>query len=1387
MFLFLLTFSLFVVHVSGTGESSGLLRFNLQTGSETSADLGSYKFFDCSGGAGSSSSRSCSFISSTESDSPLMEYLSGTAVYSCLNIIGFCLFIVVALVYVVYLMVRCCLVSCGSSKAPKKTRHMHRPCAAVFGFSLLSLLSLILFSTFAGNDAITENLSSEQYGFDNSVAGVQRIIHGLEPYFTQTALSTTSDVLAPLISQLNATVNEAISLPDLIAASESLNTTLHDLPSPSGLVDILTDIQDIAYNSSDIVDDLINDLEGLDDTVGTVSGDLSALTQSIVNLTATNDVLLVTIHAVNDSLVDLDNFLDYTVGSGGVISSSRDDLKAMQRVQNGGMLPNEEVFVSATTGYGSTARLIDGSMNSNVTDITLMNSKLTDIYTNLSGLPSYSLSADNLVAVNDTISAALAPYGLLENMTDAITQLSVDVLLPLPHLYTISDVLSTFESRLIDMSDQIGESIDSVNRLLDTVALLLPQFTRLNTTIMGAYEVENVLPVVETVREQLVGVNTTILILSGQLLDIYNATGDVNQTITDFLYNNGTLDDILDGIVDGNATVIEALDDSAEYVANLTDFKITLDDSIVDYNISDLNATVMDAIDLLIDIDFNDTFNEIKRFEDALLNVTINSTLVNDLIVLQSYLDTLLSLLGKAVSPSDGDYVRLAEGYCAGDVSMYCAEDSNCTGGGGVCQAGSKGTYRCATPIGNIACTSDATCTAIDATSYCLADSDRATVLHSSLDYFSDSSRDIDSAAILEELNSALDTGDISLVEADQFLEDGMAALTVFNTSETLDLISEVQESIDEVNITETIDILADLQDDIIENVDNDNIDLLKDFEDPYDSIVDDIENFIETMKTFKRFLFDSDTLNLYLSNVKKVNLLRLLGLHGPSYALNYVGSQVDAALHFLATNQSEIDIDRNSDFGSRYEDNWVYLDRAGASRYPTSSFQNDLHGPLYYMFGLFNFTVDGMDIIRYDDPKALGVTVNSDGYQYEEGGDRAYCLTTECFSYTQGTFSTVPMGEVMDEVNPPKLNDTTVTTDDDNSYSYMSMTREEIMLYLWAPIVFLLLFGTFTLILGFYPDGWTGFCQKSCNCFFLTCGCFQLPIILMSTAIFFLFIMVTDDLCHSGSNMGSTYLTEFGDEYCSQTLGGTGTLDACKMNFSLPESSFGENENITLSVNVLDMYSGLFQNDCSAPVDPFANVLQQLADQVKELPMKAKVVALDDADMDFRPQVVSIFNNTAENVGTLLYELTENAQTVVDCETVTLVYENFSDSLCGSMVGPLFWWIGCWYLCGWVLCCCALPASMSTLIHEKKVEEEDAESVHTDEVEAALEEDQEDQESHNSDDEAAAAAGEGYQEVPTATAIGGDIGGRTMEMVITQSGSRTDKYKALGGAEAML
>ena len=125
--------------------------------------------------------------------------------------------------------------------------------------------------------------------------------------------------------------------------------------------------------------------------------------------------------------------------------------------------------------------------------------------------------------------------------------------------------------------------------------------------------------------------------------------------------------------------------------------------------------------------------------------------------------------------------------------------------------------------------------------------------------------------------------------------------------------------------------------------------------------------------------------------------------------------------------------------------------------------------------------------------------------------------------------------------------------------------------------------------------------------------------------------------------------------------------------------------------------------------VDPLGGVITGMASQVQDVPFTiANSYIGPDASSSMlpsgiaiQPAMTDIVFNATNTTGRLLAGLiTREGTEVLNCDHVHTVLEGFKAAYCCDILPPLFWYISCWYLMAWAMCCCGLPAGEASCIN---------------------------------------------------------------------------------------
>jgi hypothetical protein len=576
-----------------------------------------------------------------------------------------------------------------------------------------------------------------------------------------------------------------------------------------------------------------------------------------------------------------------------------------------------------------------------------------------------------------------------------------------------------------------------------------------------------------------------------------------------------------------------------------------------------------------------------------------------------------------------------------------------------------KGSYRCAN-AGTTLCTDDVDCAV---GSYCLADQGRASQLHASLLTLASNSLDIDVSSELAALSEVLSVNDLNLDGARSDMATANQGSRAVDTAQMSDIITDIRDALGDYNATGALgDLDFDFNDFGIASV----LDQIEPFEQDVDDLLNNyrpkINKYITSAISIETFLFNADQLHARLDALGQSALNAVWDLGGPHAMMQSMLNQMDLVSLFFNTSQNAFSIDRTSIADDIDGEEYMVLDRMGG--YQVSGY-GDMrgNGAVYYFLRLFNITT-----VLASSAHISGIYVDSNNERYPDNNE---CIMSECEDHTFDVLNTAPMSDWQYEF--PQVE--AMTSLDGVDYS-----REEMLVYLWVTIWIIIVLAILTLVLHTLPS-----CQKVesvTNCCLFSCIWCHLPIMLLVTALLLVLSLSISDACYRGPEVLEPRLQ---DSMCGD-IGGYGTLTDCRFSRAWGEAMGGGN--MTVHANIRDMYRGFFLDNCASR-DPFKAVLQQLGDEIHDIPEKVRAKQMDEMTIKLREPMVNVSKLVAGNTGDLFRDfLYDVSRSSLSCNRVSQVFVIVQEETCASYTDTLVWIIAPWYFCCWILLCCALPAS---------------------------------------------------------------------------------------------
>lgn len=1275
-----------------------LLRMN-RRGESISSDLSDYVTYSCRYKSDGSDAKTCSADVGQDdfrdalsqggtdpADDSIVNYLEGVAMYGFINMAGLVLLVVLVALYLIYYLFSLCC-PCGKAH-PTKTPPMWR-FYLTYGCMLVTLLFLstvaILGHTLGGSQ-LTQGIVTSS----DSAAGVTDLIRRSSHPAQQLIVNTLSAVIVPALAALNSTVFSAIDVRRICedaAVVDDLYGELNIVPFVRRTFDDLSRRGTAIVGETEMeLGGIIGSLRSLDAQAHGVLRQIEGANDSLVNMTGALQAAVPTLGHVNLESKRIMGPSAET-GENGLRGSILSDLSTISRNETapGGFgFPLAATFSDAISGSVPTLDSLQpsgaNSLDGSSADILDLNVKLAFIHDRMNMLPNYTETGIKLVTLNSTLRGLLADGGSMDQLVDAI-RLIEHYQSFLPNATHISNDVAALFDTVYDLSfDELRELIGEVGMYMDD---LLEPFRLIQSKLKGINITSLVAPLHHLMVVQAEVVSKELFNLNG----LYNSTNDYLPLQRQIEKSSGTLDDVVDALVDAIDSI--KLVNVTEQLKTVNSIANSINETIRKIDEKELQRAMSNVSDVSLNVNATSYIADLLQVRSNMENVFIpnSDVLLPALNLLEAEKSFTVIALRRAIGTDitvstvtgtrDGDYVLLAAGVCSENSDVYCSSDSDCAGN---CQH--RGVYRCAgngmnAPV--IVCSSDNDC---GSNSYCLNDNARTAALRLRLEAFA-----VDT--LLDET-----TDRTSLIRGLSELE----IQTVFNISSALDTVETSLSDLQDINLQQYIDQTKDVIDqfgtellsDINQTI-TDASEAIEDFDfTKYNSTLKDVEKVVAkldeyfpdvviTCNNVYDFIHHSDGMKSHFEFFSELNLLQLVDERGPGGMLSAVFSRVDqigGVFRDMFVNYTTLDRLHFAEDGADYTNLFNKV-----SGHPNSGYGDIYqHGSIYFLTQLYNETK--RRTISANNPIARSVYEGRDGKVYDQE-DQKYicsdlgkalfneecfqlCLTRDCFIETKSDLDEEPIVE---------------SSNIDTSF-------QAVVGYVWIMPFIAVFFGVITLLTPLLTaKPWVRKLPASCMLFCIIC---QLGPFLLLSGFFFPFVILAADTCSASDSLVQGLVQAYGNDICKD-INGTGGLHSCTLN----------TYNFSVTVDPYGIVSGVV-GDCSAGSngDPYQTPLRQIADQLRyhardqahrklhgEYYTKLEIDRLNKNLEDIGLDSVA---NTADVAATFLEDFADD---VLSCSNVADIRGDLIYPVCTSTIGALGWYLGCIYLMAWSLCCLGIPA----------------------------------------------------------------------------------------------
>ncbi len=1076
--------------------------------------------------------------------------------------------------------------------------------------------------------------------------GAANIVHDeINGPVGNTVMLTASSIVGGLIDDLNSTITAGIGFDELLFDTIQLNDTIKILPNFRNIQQSFYHLGSLRVKSKAEIASMQHQVAVMVRSVNAtkykgfvIQHDIGIFSAVMTNISGIIDAKLPVCSRMAD--VEYDLFYSTSYPPSGLVNNVRDDFLTVP----GTAWDTDDFGALTGSSSGSLTNLISGSSAGSTSEIDLLYTRVKDLNTAFSALPNYTDTRVQLVQIREHLEEFDKAHGLGEQARRALLQIQEQLKLInstvfIQHVDTFLAAVNALEfsktnASLSTLQDYVFDGSGSLNGILESIIAEVDKFKNIN----------DLLPIIEDIiNVQSSRFNKTIYQLPSSVSKIYPQVEKIVNQIAD------KVDVITDPFTDG-ITALSTLD-FQEYINILSDSVATLKENIAAFNRTQL-VIHLKRFDNATRIDFDDYVNRVT----SLLNASRATSIPDSLLTLLNSLENSRKLILASTAVLEPQYDALRKGFCSSSHSTACSSDSDCGGDSGSCTG--MATFRCSGA--STACTADSDCS-----STCLASQSRATDLKSYL--VAAASIDFSTGGIVDELNTLRSKLKGDPKDTFNYLSDAADKIDTLDIGSYKSNFDDVMSRFDDIDW----DAINSTLKDGIKQINS--IDLSK-FNSTIDNIADNIDTVDEKigdvafiLSGLIKFFFQPSYLKYWRGQLELSVLQDINAVGGPGDVIRHVTNVFQEIQEYLLVlirrekkGQKAMNIGKSTKGTAE-----VFDQLTGHNGYHTSM----KDGALYYLMSLSNDTLKRM--VPLNDPQSNAVTTDKDGKRYKDG---KFCLTNDCFKQTQldvqeGGLTTigVPMITQLAKQVPLPTSFTMITV------------------YLYVPVAVVALLGI-----------WTALCPactkkpsyRHCPATFsICCMICLLPWFFLITGFLFPLTIFLADVCATGSNVASVFLTSYGNSACGK-LGGNGTLNECIF----------ETQNVTININVEAMFNG-FLGDCktSRSNDPFRVAGYAVADQIfpRLSTESSKQIEKQDKKKKIREQLMSnienLVDNSADVFGSFLKDSVDEA---INCAHIEHLYNDFKEPICVWFLGPLAWYIACVYLSAWTMCCVLMPGA---------------------------------------------------------------------------------------------
>lgn len=1242
----------------------------------------------------------------------LIAWVAVGFVFGIFTIIGGCCF--------------CCCRCCGRCGGGKFKEEDHRNSDGTLKRPIyeisLTYLTLIIFIVFmfawmlSGQVNGNQGLTATQKAFVQAPNGVVNLAKGLPVPVEWVFSSLMGRSVNGLIGRTIDLFDEVIILDELHETVSCLEEAL-DIASddtiPNFFVGVLDDMQ-FALNNNPLNDQVSEQLSSIDAKTKAIKPSVDTLLTQIAEFqSAIGNLSVAGIEtAVSDLNVTLETLVPQLYGIRQIMTD----------------------YVSVQASMAETSTAIWNVLNISYTDTTLgiMNDSVHDLLNATINMPEEEYVAVSLENLNSTLNDAASD---LDQLVSALIS-TQDQLSNIPDVTEVNNTLNEMLAKIDNITfDGFDAIFNDVEGLLD----FIPDTDEIATTIDPLFSVVDKLPCILQINVFIQRINDSLLQIPSSFdftdtVNSFNGTvvdgldslntfkdlvGDLNETIAD-LGNATEAKDLLSTVEDSLQTARDSIVQLQQQVNDIG----AKSDSASEYNLEPLINQTLATKDELLNSPAKMDASEVQAVRD--LDGT-RATTVNNTRLLVEALDgglyrqnklqypTLYSKFPSIAGNIQDDFYCVDTPNAFNTPSLYKCYDHDDDGGVGA--QGVTPLIRTSTSCAQLV-SSDSVCSFPYEALY-------STVL--SIDKFN---RSINTLPVRLD-SGVIDGIDASIASIESVDFDGYG-----NFSQLAKLQADVKKYDDDIGDTKSqIDEVLDrdfasLGDEILD-VDT----LLGNFTNDIDTYRDAIEGFNGTLgdavDSFDYFF----TLEENIYNLAKFDIGPLLetmdnetlfteiydgnGLAGAFDRVANVVDEVAARFDIPSPLGAADDItgfiqlfdvmaDRDNSIQSQGSIHYLISIQAiatstgalGRRLIKESGLQNIITKNINEYFeenginsilrqgnnfnrmlqaegGLLPSNIDLTNLLSNDDvsdcdtPTLFGCYSETEGTieNYESGGA---CFTDNCLNNFIDVFNTKPI---------PGLN-TVVGVD-------VPVSRETAMfLPFLAPLIIIMI----SLLVLFVPKcGPLLTCCTLCSsaCLFIFVGGLSWPL-----------IMIVGDVCANVESVSATAIDAIEPAICPLLAEGSSinSNDFCEVNLVTPVITWTfelDASELFRSLTVTCEGRSLANTDDGVAVEPLEQLWVKLEEQATTIADEQLNLILSEqaGDLNLRERLLDSLLESVPDLSDDIRILAVRLADAVGCESVSLAYLGFKDTMCCDLFGSFYWWGAAFYLMAFTMLCCGCPA----------------------------------------------------------------------------------------------